>query len=99
MSISNITNGIRTSIKDTIPLKNVKEADYPTFSERLKAATKNVNERQIVGDDATEKVMSGELGIHEAMLNLQEADVTLKLFVQVRNKVLDAYREIMRMQF
>jgi flagellar hook-basal body complex protein FliE len=36
--------------------------------------------------------------IHETMLAIERADTSLKLMMQVRNKVLDAYREIMRMQ-
>jgi flagellar hook-basal body complex protein FliE len=36
--------------------------------------------------------------IHETMLVLERADSSLKMAMQVRNKILDAYREIMRMQ-
>ncbi len=99
MKITNTNSNIIPSVKNSIPLKSTKTLESPSFSERLDVAVKNVNERQIIGDESTEKVLSGELGIHEAMLNLQEADVTLKLFAQVRNKLLDAYKEVNRMQF
>jgi flagellar hook-basal body complex protein FliE len=36
--------------------------------------------------------------IHETMLQLQKADLSLKTMMQVRNKVLEAYKEIMKMQ-
>jgi flagellar hook-basal body complex protein FliE len=36
--------------------------------------------------------------IHETMLAVERADMSLKLLMQVRNKLLDAYREVMRMQ-
>ena len=35
--------------------------------------------------------------IHETMLRMQKADISLRAFVTMRNKMLDAYREIMRM--
>lgn len=37
--------------------------------------------------------------IHETMIKLEEADLSLRLLAKVRTKALDAYQEIMRMQF
>ena len=96
-NIKNITSN-QILLKESLPLKNTK-LEKSDFADKLKSVMENVNSRQNNSDTAVEKVISGELGIHEAMLNLQEADTTLKLFMQTRNKVLDAYREIMRMQF
>jgi flagellar hook-basal body complex protein FliE len=39
------------------------------------------------------------MGIHEGMLAISKADISLRLLLQVRNKVLEAYREISRMGF
>ncbi len=66
------------------------------FSDRLKAAVDDVNKLQHSADNATQEVIKGNLGIHEGMLAMQEADLSLRLFLQVKNKVMDAYREIMR---
>lgn len=59
----------------------------------------DVNKTQIVADTSSEQVVRGKLGIHEGMMAVQEADVSLRYALQVRGKALDAYREIMRMQF
>lgn len=69
------------------------------FMDRLKTAMNDVNNRQVGADEASEQVVQGKLGIHEGMMRVQEADVSLRYMLQVRGKALDAYREIMRMQF
>jgi flagellar hook-basal body complex protein FliE len=70
----------------------------PSFSDRLNAAVKEVNSKQNIADDAAEKVVAGEMGIHEGMLALGEADTSLRLMVQVRSKVMEAYKTIINMQ-
>lgn len=67
------------------------------FGDRLKQAISEVNELQQDADQAMEDVTLGKLGIHEGMLALTEADLSLRLLVQVRTKILDAYKEISRM--
>jgi flagellar hook-basal body complex protein FliE len=70
----------------------------PEFSQRIKEAIKDVNSRQHIADDSIEKVIKGEMGIHEGMLAIGKAETTLKIMAQVRNKVMTAYNEVMRMQ-
>ncbi|TWI72425.1 flagellar hook-basal body complex protein FliE [Desulfobotulus alkaliphilus] len=70
-----------------------------SFSERLNSAVREVNTLQNVADYAAEKVMLGELDLHEGMMALQEADLSMRLLVQTRSKALEAYKEIMHMQF
>jgi len=41
----------------------------------------------------------GEKDIHEAMIDIEKANISFRLMMQVRNKLLSAYEEIMRMQF
>jgi flagellar hook-basal body complex protein FliE len=69
------------------------------FSAMLKDALKDVNDAQLTADDAVQKVLSGESkDIHSTMIALQKADVSLKMMLEVRNKIMDAYQEIMRTQ-
>ena len=54
---------------------------------------------QAQADQAIRELVAGRnKNIHETMLAIERADSSLKLMMQVRNKVLDAYREVMRMQ-
>ncbi|MBZ4672364.1 MAG: fliE [Deferribacteraceae bacterium] len=69
------------------------------FGDLLKDALKDVNDAQLNADEAIKKVLNGETqNIHETMIALQKADVSLKLMMEVRNKLLEAYQEIMRTQ-
>lgn len=70
-----------------------------TFSEMLRKSVDQVNEHQVQADTAVKELLAGRnKNIHETMLALERADSSLKLMMQVRNKVLEAYKEIMRMQ-
>jgi flagellar hook-basal body complex protein FliE len=67
------------------------------FGDRLKKAISEVNELQQEADQAMEDVTLGKIGIHEGMLAITEADLSLRLLVQVRTKIMEAYKEISRM--
>jgi flagellar hook-basal body complex protein FliE len=69
------------------------------FQEMLKGALNSVNDAQFEADEAVKQVLSGKsANIHETMIALQKADVSLKLMLEVRNKILEAYQEVMRTQ-
>lgn len=70
----------------------------PEFMERLESAVLEVNNKQHVADDSVEAVIEDRLGIHEGMMALGRASTSLKVLAQVRNKVMSAYNEVMRMQ-
>ena len=70
-----------------------------TFAEILSNSLEQVNQHQVQADQAIREMVAGRSkNIHETMLAVERADSSLKLMMQVRNKILDAYREIMRMQ-
>jgi flagellar hook-basal body complex protein FliE len=70
-----------------------------TFGEILEKSLSEVNLHQHQADTAIKEFVAGKSkNIHETMLALEKADTSLKMAMQVRNKILDAYREIMRMQ-
>lgn len=81
---------------DKLP-KRIAKRDLE-FAERIKAAIGDVNGKQHIADDAVEKVIKGEMGIHEGMMALGKAETSLKILTQVRTKVMTAYNEVMRMQ-
>jgi flagellar hook-basal body complex protein FliE len=75
------------------------ETGSSSFSDMLKDSVGKVNEMQSQADTAIGELVAGRTkNIHETMLAIERADTSLKLAMQVRNKILDAYREIMRMQ-
>ena len=67
------------------------------FAETLGGALQKVDQIQLEADAQAEKVALGGGNLHEMSLALEKADISLRLAVKVRNKLLDAYNEIMRM--
>ncbi len=90
--------GINPISLNTEPLSNRISRHNPEFAQRIEAAIKDVNKKQHIADDSIEKVIQGEMGIHEGMMALGKAETSLKILAQVRNKVMSAYNEVMRMQ-
>jgi flagellar hook-basal body complex protein FliE len=63
-------------------------------------ALNEVNDVQLQAEDLNAKLATGELEyLHQATATSQKATLALDLVVQVRNKVVEAYQEIMRTQF
>lgn len=70
-----------------------------TFSEVLQRALTDLNAAQIASDQAVRQLATGEAkSIHEVVLAMEKAGLALQLAAQIRNKLLDAYHEIIRMQ-
>jgi flagellar hook-basal body complex protein FliE len=69
------------------------------FGDMLKQAVTEINQLQNNADKAITSVQLGLSGnIHEAMIALEKADLSFRAMMQVRNKILEAYQEVMRMQ-
>ncbi len=70
------------------------------FSQTLKAAVDQVNDTQQSAEQMTRDFVSGESdkNLHEVMISLQKANVSFQSMIQVRNKLVTAYQEIMNMQ-
>ena len=76
---------------------NSSSAQGPSFEDRLKNMMQDVNDKQHKADADARQVIEGKLGIHEGMMSLSEADISLKYFLQVRSKVMQAYNDIIKM--
>jgi len=79
-------------------IKPVQELNGPTFGEVLQDAIQQVSDIQMDAGTEVQKFMSGEVkDIHTAMVAVQKAEVSFQMMMQVRNKLVTAYQEIMRM--
>jgi flagellar hook-basal body complex protein FliE len=71
-----------------------------SFADQLKSKIGEVNQLQNDADAAMQTAtVKGASNIHETMIHLEEANMGLLLLSKFRNKALDAYHEVMRMQF
>jgi flagellar hook-basal body complex protein FliE len=70
-----------------------------SFQSIFQKAVDTVQASSDKADEAIQNFLSGNTeDVHSAVLATQRADLTFELFMQVRNKVVSAYQEIMRMQ-
>jgi flagellar hook-basal body complex protein FliE len=70
-----------------------------SFASTLGQFVADVNGRQLAANDAVAGMLSGDnVSLHQAMIAMEEASVSFQLMVEVRNKLLDSYQELMRMQ-
>lgn len=69
------------------------------FGKAVQRFIEETNKQQVLADQSVEMLATGQSdSIHETVLALTKADLSLRVFMEVRNKVIDAYQEIMRMQ-
>lgn len=70
-----------------------------SFAETLKDAVQDVNQTQKDADVQMQKLATGKAeSISDVMIAQEKADIALRLMLQVRNKIIDAYQEVMKMQ-
>jgi flagellar hook-basal body complex protein FliE len=70
-----------------------------SFGDFMKDLVQDANSAALTADKKMQEVATGRTkDLHGAVLAVEKADVQFHLLTQVRNKVIDAYREIMRMQ-
>ncbi len=88
-----------------IPVQGLKEESKPRtspaagFAELMRGALQQVNQKQLEASDVSEKLITGEIeDLHQVMIATEQARLSLQLTTQVTNKVIEAYREISRMQ-
>ena len=67
------------------------------FGEAVSKLTDAVESTNADANTAVRNMLDGTGDVHEAMIALQRADLTLQLTVQVKNRLVNAYHEIMRM--
>ena len=99
--MNNSLNSI--SAPSTADLLKQKEKLSPTggeaFAEHLKSALDEVNELQIKGEDAVADLATGQVkDLHQAAMAIGKAEINMKLMLEIRNKALNAYKELGRTQ-
>jgi flagellar hook-basal body complex protein FliE len=103
MAVQNITT-IAANLLSPLQTKNIPSNNNSTvntqnFSDLFKNALNNVNQTQVDSDNLTQQFANGgNVDINQVMIAAQKASVTLQAALEVRNKVVDAYQQMMNMQ-
>lgn len=79
--------------------KDVGGSGAVSFADTLKEAVNNVNQLHLDADRKAQELATGKTDdVAGVMIATEKADIALRTMVQVRNKIIDAYQEIMKMQ-
>jgi flagellar hook-basal body complex protein FliE len=102
-SESQLANGISLSPSSSVPLIDkstpVDRVTAPGFADMFQKFVKGVDYKKKVSAKETQDLILGRSdNIHEAVVKSEEAKVAFNLMIEVRNKLVDSYKELMRMQ-
>jgi flagellar hook-basal body complex protein FliE len=85
--------------KPSVAAEVSQSGNTKSFADTLKEAIGDVNQLQKAADKAAQDLATGRTdNVADVMIATEKADVALRVMVQVRNKIIDAYQEIMKMQ-
>jgi len=79
--------------------ENQKQAITSEFGKVIKGAIDRVDGMDKEADKSIMDLLKGKADIHETMIALQKADISMRLLLAIRNKAIEAYKEITHMQF
>ena len=97
MNISSITDSIGSL--GLSANNKIEQTQGKSFQNMLNDAISEVNDEQVQGYNAMEGIATGKVtNLQEAVQRIEEAELSMKLALEVKNKALTAYKEIMRMQ-
>ena len=100
MFISSITDQINPlTLGTNNQTKTDNKNDGASFESMLNNAVSEVNKQQVEGYNAMEGIATGKVtNLQEAVQQIEEAELSMKLALEVKNKAIAAYKEIGRMQ-
>ncbi len=81
-----------------IPLNNTRKSNGSSFANTLKELVQDVNSMQIESKNMNEAFIRGDVeDLHQVTLTAEKARIGFELLLEIRNKLLEGYKEIMRM--
>lgn len=100
MNTTSITDAISSlGLTNNSVSSKVSNTNSKSFQSMLNEALTDVNDQQLKGYDAMEQIATGKVtNLQEAVQRMEEAELSMKLALEVKNKAINAYREVMKMQ-
>lgn len=79
--------------------QNAAEVSPSSFKDLMKKAVGDLNASQVGASDAIQNLATGgEDNLHDVIIAMEKANITLQYAIQIRNKVLEAYQSVIQMQ-
>ncbi len=92
-------NEVQKALPSAARLSGSQESAKPGFKEMLDRHLHEVNALQHQADKAVQQLATGKMdNLHQVIVAINEADLSFRLMMQMRNRLVEAYKEIMRMQ-
>jgi flagellar hook-basal body complex protein FliE len=92
-------NPIRKLYEMSVGESTGQETEATSFGTLLQETIKKLNDSQLEADAQVNSFLKGDTtDVHRVMIAMQKAEMTLNLAMQFRNKIIQAYEEVMRMQ-
>lgn len=79
--------------------QGTKEKESASFGQIMKQAVSHVDQMGETADKAIVDMLAGKADVAKTMIELQKYDISMKTLVSFRNKAIEAYQEVSRMQF
>jgi len=99
MKIGEIAHQIKGLSSDKLFAKPEQETKGQSFTDILQKSIGEVNKTQVDAYNAMEEIATGKVeNLQKAVQQIEEAELSLKLALEVKNKALSAYKDVMRMQ-
>jgi flagellar hook-basal body complex protein FliE len=99
MSDINVKDVLSIPFEEMGSKKPIPHDPISDFKKALSQSIDEVNQLLAQADQSTQEMVLGKQDIHQAMIAMEQANISLRLMIQIRNKIIAAYEEIMRMQF
>lgn len=93
-----IDNGLKALLDSGGKIGSKGSGDQVSFSEMLKNTISEVNELQKEAEVATGELLKGNASIHDTMIAIEKADLSFRYMMKARTNIMEAYKEVMRMQ-
>ena len=78
---------------------NQGKTEGPSFGDTLKGLVGDVDNLQKTAEETSRRMLTGQIeDVHQVMVAMEEAQTSFQLMMEIRNKIVDAYKEVMRMQ-
>lgn len=93
---------LRGSFPSEVPKsesKNLVSDGTTNFKDTLQGLVRDVDKMQKDAEETSRRLLTGEVeDVHQVMIAMEEAQTSFQLMMEIRNKIVEAYKEVMRMQ-
>lgn len=99
VEINRVLEQMRSLSSELQPVKQQEKIEGSSFGDVMQQAVEKVNEQQSIASNMVTDFQNGvgDANLAEVMVSMQKASISFQAMTEVRNKLIEAYREVMNM--